>query len=668
MQNIFRFLLSLAGIFLFSVVPLRSAITAPVNLFMGTSGDHGQVTPAAAVPFSMVAVGPDSKPRQHGGYDYDVVLASGISVNRLSGVGGSGCGGNLSIRPAAFDVPLNRIPAMEHAVPGFYTVQFDNGSTAELTAAQRMAVERYTFSESSGRSLYIDIASGFTSTDAACHIQSNRVLTGIVRAKNTCSRGRYQLAFCLKTSSPFTARRIDSHRFQLVFQESQVEVRVGLSSVSPSDAEAEVEALSTHSFEDIKEKAENKWNALLNKIEVTGATADERAVFYTSLYRACLSPHEVAPRGKCYRGTDGNLHLADSHTYYSSWSMWDTYRCKFTLLTFLAPDVMQDAANSLIDLFMQGKAAWSTDFEPTPTVRTEHSAVILLDCYRRGLAQMELSKAWSGIKKEIEELPLSSPDQCIEAVSDYWAAAQIASILNKPDEAEQYDEEGEKLFEQTWKKEFMNITPDFTKMKNNGLYQGTRWQYRWAAPFYMDKMEAWVGREELVRQLSEFFDRGLFNQGNEPDIHTPFIFDLLGEPQLTQRIVTRLLSDSQMVHRYGGNAEFPTPYVGRAFRNSTDGYMPEMDEDDGTMSAWYAFAAMGFYPLVVGSDEFVLSSPLFDRTVIHLTDGKTFTIVTKGRRKPGALVRKVLLNGKRLPDFRLRHADLVAGGRLEFVY
>ena len=43
-----------------------------VNLFMGTAGDHGQVTPAAQLPFGLVSVCPDSTPGWHAGYDYEV--------------------------------------------------------------------------------------------------------------------------------------------------------------------------------------------------------------------------------------------------------------------------------------------------------------------------------------------------------------------------------------------------------------------------------------------------------------------------------------------------------------------------------------------------------------------------------------------------------------------
>ena len=77
-------------------------------------------------------------------------------------------------------------------------------------------------------------------------------------------------------------------------------------------------------------------------------------------------------------------------------------------------------------------------------------------------------------------------------------------------------------------------------------------------------MIEWAGRDSLCSQLSYFFDNSLYNQGNEPDIHVPFLFNRLGAPERSQAIVRRLLTDDNMIHVYGGNAEYPVPYVGRA--------------------------------------------------------------------------------------------------------
>ena len=131
---------------LLSIVALCAVIVCSaqnekyVNMFLGTSGDHGQMSPAAAVPFGAIAVGPDSSPASHVGYDYSVATVSGVSINRVSGVGCSGTGCNISVRPAMPDAILKIVKGTENAHPGYYETMFDNGVKGEFTATKNMAV------------------------------------------------------------------------------------------------------------------------------------------------------------------------------------------------------------------------------------------------------------------------------------------------------------------------------------------------------------------------------------------------------------------------------------------------------------------------------------------------------------------------------------------------
>ena len=126
-----------------------------VNLYIGTANDYGQMSPGACVPYSQIQVCPDSKPRQHPGYDYEVSRISGFSINRLSGVGGSGCGGNVSLMPDETGEDVRLIKSTEQATPGYYSVQLSNGVWFTATANRRMAVERFSFpSVQRGRFLF----------------------------------------------------------------------------------------------------------------------------------------------------------------------------------------------------------------------------------------------------------------------------------------------------------------------------------------------------------------------------------------------------------------------------------------------------------------------------------------------------------------------------------
>lgn len=652
------------------MTPSVAQNTKYVNLFIGTSGDNGQVAPGAAAPFGMVCVCPDNDPRSHAGYDYAVTKVSGISVNRLSGVGCSGGGGNLRIRPVAPSQELHIKKSREKATPGYYSTAFTNGIKTELTATNAMAVERYKFPRSLSAALWIDFASTFEDV-ATCHYKriSETCIEGYVQAKNVCGHGRYKLYFSLNTSHPFQLEEQKETTACLTFGKKvrSVEVRIGLSALSSELASWECARWEKMDFEDVKSRTADQWEKQLSAIDVKGGKKDDRVIFYTSLYRTCLSPADVSSPDGAYLGTDGKVYISEDFRYYSNWSLWDTFRTKFPLLVLTEPAKMRDMATSLIHLYATGKKDWSTGFESTPTVRTEHAVILLLDAYRKGITNLDFRKGYAGMKQEMEWLPMRSPDQKMESAYDLWAMAKIAEIIGEKADSEQYRQRSVSLFEETWKKEFMNVTPAFEVMKNNGLYQGTRWQYRWAAPQYIDKMIEWVGQDSLRSQLTYFFDHHLYNQGNEPDIHVPYLFNRLGAPEKTQQIVRSLMTEP-MIHKYGGNSEFKTPYLGKAFKNAPEGYSPEMDEDDGTMSAWYVFGAMGFYPLLVGDEYYDLTSPLFDRVLLRLTNGNVLTIQTEGRKKKDAPIKSIHFNGKKIADYRISHNELIKGGELIYNY
>ena len=652
------------------MTPSVAQNTKYVNLFIGTSGDNGQVAPGAAAPFGMVCVCPDNDPRSHAGYDYAVTKVSGISVNRLSGVGCSGGGGNLRIRPVAPSQELHIKKSREKATPGYYSTAFTNGIKTELTETNAMAVERYKFPRSLSAALWIDFASTFEDV-ATCHYKriSETCIEGYVQAKNVCGHGRYKLYFSLNTSHPFQLEEQKETTACLTFGKKvrSVEVRIGLSALSSELASWECARWEKMDFENVKSRTADQWEKQLSAIDVKGGKKDDRVIFYTSLYRTYLSPADVSSPDGAYLGTDGKVYISEDFRYYSNWSLWDTFRTKFPLLVLTEPAKMRDMATSLIHLYATGKKDWSTGFESTPTVRTEHAVILLLDAYRKGITNLDFRKGYAGMKQEMERLPMRSPDQKMESAYDLWAMAKIAEIIGEKADSEQYRQRSVSLFEETWKKEFMNVTPAFEVMKNNGLYQGTRWQYRWAAPQYIDKMIEWVGQDSLRLQLTYFFDHHLYNQGNEPDIHVPYLFNRLGAPEKTQQIVRSLMTEP-MIHKYGGNSEFKTPYLGKAFKNAPEGYSPEMDEDDGTMSAWYVFGAMGFYPLLVGDEYYDLTSPLFDRVLLRLTNGNVLTIQTEGRKKKDAPIKSIHFNGKKIADYRISHNELIKGGELIYNY
>lgn len=669
--------LTLAFALLFSATTnaQQNSLLDKVNLYMGTADDFGQMTPGATVPYGQIQVCPDSKPRQHPGYDFEVPTISGFSINRLSGVGGSGCGGNVSLMPDATGQDVRLMKHTEQAYPGYYSVQLSNGVWFTATANYRIAAERFSFPSKEKAVLLLNPRSAFDKIFAANFEQKSPSMgQGFADCANTCGRGHYLLHYRLYTSTPFVLDTIADGRKRLTFPElsaKYVEVRIVVSTgLADELGKMTPNMVWATSFENMMERAKRQWERLLSTVEVEGGTEDQQTIFYTSLYRTFHSPFLVTdPAMPHYLGTDGKTHVAENNFYYSSWSLWDTYRTKFPLITLLdkvhSPYIMQ----SLAQLYITGKKDWSTNYECVPTVRTEHAIATLLDAYRQGISIPSLLDAYPGMVAEVKRLSLKSPDQCLEASGDFWALGQLAGELGMKEDDDRWTRRGEEIFDSIWPKEFQHIDETYTKMKGNGLYQGTRWQYRWGAPMYLPRMIELVGKKELGTQLQRFFREELYNQGNEPDIHVPFLFGRLGLPELTGGIVRTLATES-ITHRYGGNDAYPTPFVGCAFVNQPRGYCFEMDEDDGAMSAWYVFASIGMYPLVVGEAVYELFPPLFDKITLHLGADRQTTVVIKveGRTSEKQQLKKVTWNGKALPTFQIPVKELKKGGELVFKF
>jgi putative alpha-1,2-mannosidase len=84
------------------------------------------------------------------------------------------------------------------------------------------------------------------------------------------------------------------------------------------------------------------------------------------------------------------------------------------------------------------------------------------------------------------------------------------------------------------------------------------------------------------------------------------------------------------------------------------------------MSAWYVFSALGFYPVCPGDPNYLIGSPIFEKTVLHLAGGKVFTIIARDNGPQEFYVESASLNGQWLSQAYIGHDALVRGGELVF--
>lgn len=102
----------------------------------------------------------------------------------------------------------------------------------------------------------------------------------------------------------------------------------------------------------------------------------------------------------------------------------------------------------------------------------------------------------------------------------------------------------------------------------------------------------------------------------------------------------------------------------RFYQPTPDGYCG--DEDNGQTSAWYVFSALGFYPVCPGSGEYVIGSPLVNRAIVHLENGKDITIKVEKNNAENCYIDNLKMNGKNYSHNYFKHEDLQKGVKLQF--
>jgi hypothetical protein len=124
------------------------------------------------------------------------------------------------------------------------------------------------------------------------------------------------------------------------------------------------------------------------------------------------------------------------------------------------------------------------------------------------------------------------------------------------------------------------------------------------------------------------------------------MYDYAGAPAKTQAVVRQIEQ--------------------RLYTGSSIGEGYPGDEDNGAASTWQIFGALGFYPLQVGSDNYVIGSPLFTKATIHLDNGRSIVVNAPGNSGKNVYVQSLKVNGKPYDKVYLTQDQLSAGAVLDF--
>ena len=175
---------------------------------------------------------------------------------------------------------------------------------------------------------------------------------------------------------------------------------------------------------------------------------DQRAIFYTAMYHAFLSPNLFTDVDGRYLGMDLKVHTTDmKHPVYTIFSLWDTFRAAHPLYTMLEPERSTDFVNSMIRQYdyYGYLPVWQLWGQDKYCMIGNHAVPVVADAILKGLPGIDVDKAYEAVKMRLTTPHLNSPfeiwDQygympedlqtqsvsiTLEQSFDDWCAAQLA--------------------------------------------------------------------------------------------------------------------------------------------------------------------------------------------------------------------------------------------------
>ena len=695
--------------------------TQYVDPFIGAA-DNGHTFPGACRPFGMIQTSPVTGAvgwRYCSEYMYADSIIWGFTQTHLNGTGCMDLGDILVMpftgeRHRTWDAYRSSFSkTSENATPGYYTVTLDQAKVkAELTATTHAALHRYTYEQADSASILIDLQHGPAWNEKQYHSQVNScevnwendsTLTGHVNNKVWVDQDYY---FVMQFSRPV----ID--HFELPMAETEkgkrlvasfniqpgeeVLMKVALSTTGVQGAKANMPAeVPGWDFEGIRTAAKADWNSYLSRIEVEG-TDEEKTNFYTSFYHALIQPNEISDVDGRYRNAADSVVNATGGKFYSTFSLWDTYRAAHPFYTLMVPERVDGFINSLVDQAeVQGYLPiWGLWGKENFCMVANHGVSVVAEAYAKGFRGFDAERAFNAIKQtQTVSHPLKSNwenymkygyfptdlteaesvSSTLESVYDDYAAADMAKRMGKTEDAAYFARRADfykNLFDSstqfmrpkksdgTWKSPFNPSQIGHAESVGGDYTEGNAWQYTWHVQHDVPGLIALFGGEEpFLNKLDSLFTlklettqadvTGLIGQyahGNEPSHHVTYLYALAGRPERTQELIREI---------------FDTQYSPKP--NGLCG-----NDDCGQMSAWYMFSAMGFYPVNPVSGEYVFGAPQLPEFVLHLADGKTFTIKAEGLSEANKYVKSITLNGEPYTKNFISHADIVKGGTLVY--
>jgi len=698
-----------------------------VNEYIGTANE-GQTFPATGPPFAMTQWTPQTRAG-----NVKCVSPYYFADTRIQGFRGShflsgSCTqdyGSMTVMPTSGPLKLDAAArasgfnrSSEKATPYKYaTTLSDYGIDVEMTGTTRTGFMRFRFGKPGESRILVEANSAPGDGEIRINRRANEITVVNPARRIYAGSGKpagFSGFFVVQFDHPFhvggTWAGAERHpgasaqtgqngapgayvSFDLHPGET-VQVKIGSSFTSLDEARRNLQAENPGwDFDKVASGAKAQWNESLGRVQIKANATSERT-FYTALYHSMLLPRVFSDVSGAYPGFagEGRIETAKDFTYYTDFSLWDTFRAVHPLLTILDPRRELDMVKSLIAMGEQGGflpiyPAWNSY---TSEMVGDHADAVIADAYAKGIRGFDAESAYLLMKRNATELPATHElyldgrgrrglnsylkygyipledhiadafhrdeqvSRTLEYAYDDSLVADMARALGHAEDAERFRRSAQNYrnvidsqtgFARGRHADGSWVTPFDPGIAQTYITEGLPFQYTFFVPQDVSGLIDLVGgRDAFVSKLDALFDRGLYDHGNEPSHHIAYLYDNAGAAWKTQQHVREILEKEY--------SDSPAGLAG--------------NDDAGQMSAWYCMSALGLYSVTPGKPTYEIGTPLFDDATIRLDSGKLFHIHAAGASSGKQYIQSATLNGVPLKRYWIAHSEIVAGGELVF--
>ena len=611
----------------------------------------------------------------------------------------------------------------EIAKPYYYRVYLaDYDITTEIAPTERAAMFRFTFPQEEMSYVVLD------AYDRGSYVQiqpeKNRIVGYTTRNSGGVTKdfknwfiidfGSRSFDYTSVTDSKeiFTDRKElkDNHTGAIVgFRTGHRDVitaRVASSFISLEQAERNLNELGKKSFDEIASDGRKIWNDVLGRIQVEGGSEEQMRTFYSCLWRSLHFPrrfYEIDEKGNPIHYSPYNGQILPGYLFADT-GVWDTFRCLFPFLNLVYPSMNEEMQAGLVNAYLESGylPEWSSPGHRDCMIG-QNSASVVADAYIKGIRVANQDKLWDAVTygahhhldrsasgrvghdyyDRLGYVPCNvgigqNVARTLEYAYNDWSIYTLGKAMGKSEaELAPYKKAAlnyanvynpaRKLM--CGREEQGAFNADFVPENWSGEFcEGNSWHWSFCVfhdPAGLSKLMG--GRDEMTEMMDSVFvlpsylglrsrgmihemremqvmDMGQYAHGNQPIQHMVYLYNWTGQPWKAQ-YWTREIMDKL----YNPNAD---AYCG--------------DEDNGQTSAWYVFSAMGFYPVCPGTKQYAMGSPLFQKILVKLENGKTIQIEAPNNNKQTRYVKDVKVNGKSVSRTWLEHDELTKGATIKF--